>query len=377
MIELLPGFRVAADHVRRNLNDGTNVVVVRGEASDIDIGRQLVCQAGLEERAVCLTGDLDTVDSVTGVLGLLWDRFAPGDFDPTCGIHGLIESGCLAYQICFVDLHSSVATGAWLEVIAAYAGIAAIHEAIERPVFLLSIPYATCLVDSFGYSSSVLRILDWPSIVSETDASVFSQHLVVDSSGGFINRSLKANVITTVAGTDFELAEFLGDYNLESFDDLARIIVNYRGDRLSSHSYLDGDEGKSLPFSGYRRADGGIGRHILRFAVGASLEAELDNRIWQGQVQVLFPFIEAKRRHAIETHVDLLTVPHTRPDGVSVSQVSDFEFGDLIFQLRSKLALRSIRESDRLHFLRQIRNSLAHFRPVSFRELTSNRQWLE
>lgn len=91
---------------------------------------------------------------------------------------------------------------------------------------------------------------------------------------------------------------------------------------------------------------------------------ELHRRIWASQLSVLFPWIEGHRQRLIERHRKHLYLDeHLKALGVHV--VEDIELGGLRRQLGRVLARD---EADQLAALANLRNHLAHRKPIAARD---------
>lgn len=99
--------------------------------------------------------------------------------------------------------------------------------------------------------------------------------------------------------------------------------------------------------------------------------AELQHRLWVGQIQTLFPKIELERQRLIAkwySEIDnALSQNSVQQFGVTLTDPTDVELGTLSFMMSCKVAgdLRMLyipedRDRDRIHFLHDCRNKLAH-----------------
>lgn len=91
-------------------------------------------------------------------------------------------------------------------------------------------------------------------------------------------------------------------------------------------------------------------------------------RVWQGQVRVLYPFIEEQRVRLVPEVGGFLRFPLETTYG-PVDRAIDLEIGQLVYFLRGhRLPDLTWRQ---LLVLCNMRHSLAHLRPVEFRDLMS------
>jgi hypothetical protein len=90
---------------------------------------------------------------------------------------------------------------------------------------------------------------------------------------------------------------------------------------------------------------------------------EIRRRIWSGQVGVLLPFVEERRRDVVNGIAKLLKVPYTTRDGFVITDVNRLEINHVLHQIGTN----GLRIPSSLHrfisSLTRIRNSLSHFEP--------------
>jgi|GEM_PF-3428183 len=377
MIELLPGFRVAADRVRGQIEDGISTLIIRGEVSDDRIAEAVIGSTGLKNSCFLLREDVEDREGLSDfVTTTLVSNLGDGELRKGLSVDGILESGILEYRRIVADSFGIRSATAWIDFFAEFGRLGQRIAPALRPVFLVSLPFEVSLRGTVPLSTNIVRVLDWRSVFSEADASVAGAHLVAESPGNAIERALKSSVISAIAGVDFGLAEFLGDYGIESFDKVHRLLDQHRQLNHDAHPYLYGESFSEVERGGYRLNDGSFARHIHAYGSAAVSQKEVERRLWHAQIKVLFPFLEVRRRKLIEENRERFTIPHTRQDGRRVDYVEDFEFGDMAHQLRHRTIGSFDRTIEQIEFLRETRNNLAHFRPVSFQNLVENRRWL-
>jgi hypothetical protein len=376
MIELLPGFRITADRVRGQLEDGVSVLVTRGEVSDDRIAESIVHLMGLEHSSVFLREEIEPQGGASGVAKYIASLLDDSDSPRGFSVGGILESGLLEYRTIVADSFDLGSAKAWIDFMEEFGQLGPRIDPSRRPVFLVSLPFEVLLQFSLPRATNIMRVLDWRSVFSEADATVAAMHLIAESSGTAIERALKSSVISAIAGVDFGLAQFLGEYGIESFDEMYRLIDQHRQRNMDDYPYLSGNSLSQAEQGGYRLNDGSFARHIYAYGAASEIQKEIDRRLWHAEIKVLFPFLEAKRRKLIEENHARFSVPHLRPGGETVDNVGDLEFGDMAHQLRQRRVGYFDRTIEQVEFLRETRNRLAHFRPVSFQCLVENRQWL-
>jgi hypothetical protein len=376
MIELLPGFRVAADRVRGQMDDGVSTLIVRGESCDDPIASSVLRLFDLESHGVFVADSINPELGAAGLIASLVSKLDVVDGHGIRSVDTLLESQILEYRIVVADVVDVHTSHVWIDLLAEFGQLGSRVEPVRRPVFLVSVPFEASMSNPARASTSIVRLQPWRSIFSEADAIVAAAHLAAESPGSAIERALKSSVISAIAGVDLSLARFLGDYNIESFDKIAQLLDKHCRDNRLFHPYMEGGPAYATLNGGFRQSDGTYARHIHTLGSDSERDAEIKRRLWHAQVRILYPFLELKRRSLLDDNRARLSIPHRRPDGKSIEAVEDLEFGDIVHQLRYRNRDSLDSTIEQLDFLRETRNSLAHFQPVTFQFLLENRRWL-
>ena len=104
--------------------------------------------------------------------------------------------------------------------------------------------------------------------------------------------------------------------------------------------------------------------HLFSFFRSGELQ-EIEARLWKAQVQVLFPLIEIERVSIIEKYrgilQDTLDNNYVEQYKKQLTSPVEIEFGTLCYMIASGMLYISDKsDRDRIHFLHDIRNDLAH-----------------
>jgi len=144
--------------------------------------------------------------------------------------------------------------------------------------------------------------------------------------------------------------------------DLART----RGWVVSTHEEVPGNA-----WNGIRHRFEGVDIFHSAWLAAKGDRNALAARIWEGQVEALFPLLESWRQLLIQRYKGLLSLPWPTDRG-EIRDARDLEFGHLVRQLgRHKTG--ALREAvDVIGWLRDIRNHLAHFEPIPVRLLSDS-----
>ena len=168
-----------------------------------------------------------------------------------------------------------------------------------------------------------------------------------------------------LAGFDPRLAERLANLGLNELTNPLRLLQDFAEER----GWREEDTANPTWHSGMVDRLGTNDRvHLAaQVLVSDSAQRHIDARLWQGQVALLFPLIEQKRRQILSTYRRLLWVPFDKGDGTSITVVEDLEITHLHYQLRNRV---SPGVETQLRRLRDARNSLSHLDVVNAEDLS-------
>lgn len=99
--------------------------------------------------------------------------------------------------------------------------------------------------------------------------------------------------------------------------------------------------------------------------LAAHAPAQLRQRVWRGQVSILFPWLAIALRKFLDKNEPRLPSRIPAYNSEDMIERDDFEWGDIIYILGSRGAHLEVACADRM---RRIRNALAHQRPLSWQE---------
>ena len=213
-----------------------------------------------------------------------------------------------------------------------------------------------------------MEFIDFSECVSSYDVQLFNSFVLDDEECTSYKSDVWKKYISATAAmvcnVDAEVSEFLlreGDFRTESaIDGIARIA--------------------EMPEFSRRGTEGS--EHVLRLYRNDKM-AELNHRVWASQVQVLFPIIEMERIELIEKYRSAINTAlaenHIIQYGELISDPIDVELGSLCHMMSHRqdaymymLYIPDEEDRDRIRFLHECRNSLAHVSictPDQIREL--------
>jgi len=210
-----------------------------------------------------------------------------------------------------------------------------------------------------------LSLRTWDRCVSFTDAYLYAALLLQDRDIAPVARELMIAIIVRLGLSDTSTIECLAERNLGELLDPWEVLreIGVRAGWAGSEmpSWASGSsavvDGKEYVHSAWLVLHGG--------------EDQVRRRMWQAQIQVLFPFVEERRQELLESCKELLRVPFLTKNGHLISDVSDLEIGHIEYQLYEREAQLNLRQFAGL--LKGIRNDLSHLRLVSAATLRAQR----
>lgn len=203
----------------------------------------------------------------------------------------------------------------------------------------------TCEEPEVGHGKR-LEVIKYNNAVSKYDVQLFNSLILGNETAGKLNDAWKvyaAAITSHLCGTDAEVAqEFLLCHDFKH-DEPITTIAKFA---------------ESKDFA--RR---GSGDHVLSLYRNKNSLA-LKKRLWAGQIEVLFPIIERCRLDLVDELKDQLDreiISGITQFGCPVKKASDIEVGTLEYLCASRrIGIQDRKTRDRVHLLRDCRNSLAH-----------------
>lgn len=291
-------------------------------------------------------------------LDWLWEEFVFADDHPgrTRSVEQLLDREELGGMVVWVDgLRSTCARTlpAFLERFSqALNGIVV----FKRFQLCCVVP----LSSACSFSASVCcAVIDSTGYVGTIDALTFATTLIEDRGFGVLEARVAASVVANLALWDDELAAALAQEAIETIlspmEWLKRWcrMKGWAGD-LTSNDLKH--KGLLTVFDSEPRVHSAIA--AIRNETG-----EIDARVWRGQASVLLPFIEERRRDLLELLSDVIALPF-RTQYREILNVKDLEIGHLHSMFGRGYRIDTNVQA-LIRVLRDMRNKLAHFSPVS------------
>lgn len=212
---------------------------------------------------------------------------------------------------------------------------------------------------------TALRAHRWGDGLSRLDVMFHLDRRCPRSDTDRVLRQVTLAVAAELAGTDIRLGARLAADGPAFFADYAKRLTQYAAEHgwtatsVQSASWGDGV---------YEVLDGETRVHSAALAAAERWD-EVDRRVWQGQVRVLYPFIEEQRVKLIPAVAASLRFPIVTEYGERINRAIDLEIGPLMYHLKSQRIPQ--RTWNQLSLLRGMRHALAHLRPVDIDDLRS------
>lgn len=264
----------------------------------------------------------------------------------------IVEHQVLKNRILWVKGMDEKAAQSWVEFCQGYSSFSA-----QNGLFVLETHAKLNMPDS-----KTIRVIDCVKRLSDYDVQQFNS-LILDENPN-LSSTWKRYISTSAAvvcGIDAEVSELLlrlVDYRSETaVDGLQKVHEMGDFDRRGT------EPSSNHPLWHYRNHN----------------TAELLHKIWTAQIQVLFPLIELERQNIIEKYQDLIKAALENYSilqyGEVLSNPMEVELGTLCYMMSSggsyqKLSIPDSTDRERIRFLHNCRNKLAHMDCCSPVEIT-------
>ena len=211
--------------------------------------------------------------------------------------------------------------------------------------------------------SLLLSVRDWQDTVDRLDMLLYCRQNASfpDAASSPLQGKLALELAAGLALWDRNLADYLLVRPLHELMDPAGLLAKF-AETLGW--------GETVPASW---SAGTMNRFENRnelhsaYLAAAGRWQDIRRRVWQAQLNVLFPIIEDLRHRLIAEFSDILTVPYVDDRGNRIEDLRDFELRHIWYQLRSLPLDSSLLGG--IDNLRKLRNRLAHLDPIRGDEL--------
>jgi hypothetical protein len=227
----------------------------------------------------------------------------------------------------------------------------------ERPVLLLFVRGVSA--KQLQLNGVALSLEIWTSVLSELDTLIYVDGLIRQAQKIIPHHKLIVRQITAIALWDLEFAEFLVDQPTHDLFNVYEIVkkgqeaLQTRGFVMSG-TWEDG---------GADKVDENELIHPFVLIDKQDPMDELNRRVWAAQAAELLPAIEMRRRAFLDSLRRYISCPFWLDSERKVTSLEELEIGSLAFAAHTHKAPREL--SDKIQWLANCRNSLAHLKPLN------------
>lgn len=342
----------------QDFHDGKNVVIGLPEHAPAQLTAAVRAQVTHTERrfweVLSLSGPLSARP-----LDLLFTRFgtnaAPGAVRNAAT---LVELSSLTAHLIWIEGMTTALWPAWRSFLTEYAHVCRSQPQAIRPVFGVSVVGA--LAPNMPASDTCLSTHQWQGAVDQLDMLLYASSIFPNRRIAATQRRVVIAMVAALALWDPDVCDCLiraSPHDLARPAAVLRDLAGRRGWTERRNPTLSWEHGTVAIIDGRKHV------HAALLALHDP-DKELQARIWRAQVGVIFPLVEEKRRDLIATLRPMLGVPFATSFGI-VEDLCDLEIGHIESQLIASGVPIAPGTRQLIQRLRQIRNALSHFEPVS------------
>jgi hypothetical protein len=249
----------------------------------------------------------------------------------------------------------------WKTFLSEYESISRTLTSLTRTVFVVKLIGPNAL--NPPEPEHLLSIRCYDGFVEKIDMLLYAATVHANRSMGKIQKQLSMSLCTELSQWDIQLSDELAKLPFMSLLDPRPMLSLLAKD-------MEWDAIPELVDRDVLWAEGIVheidGRDVFHSAylIGRSGDRDLNQRLWQAELAVLYPLIEEKRQSIIDELNGALVMPYIGPNGETIDNVKDLEIGHLhaMLQMKSSKYLQNYRKQ--VGKLRILRNALAHLECV-------------
>ena len=254
----------------------------------------------------------------------------------------------------------------WKAFLESYQHVCHARSILERTLFC--IPLVGDVGTDLPKDDVCLSKHIWKDCIDQFDMLLFLSRIFRDQNMPRIRKRIAISIAVELAQWDPSLGEVLSNESLESILTPEPVLHDFAASRGWTEDFC---QKASFSNGMLNRCDGEQRLHSAAVVVRGD-QAEIERRIWSGQVGIVFPFVEEKRRQIIQTLQGVLKVPYTTRFGERIVDVRELEIGHIESQLSCNAPMRGSLLFRQVQKLREARNSLSHLETLSVEFLLSD-----
>lgn len=364
----LPGPSAWLESLLRALRAGHNLIIRLPDYSPLGLREAL-------ERQVTTGGSWRWTPIQLGIsttlkndpAQFLWQRFGGEK------THVLIDSVTLARSkhlldyIIWLEGFTQDSWCDWQKFLFAYSDACRERDPVDRGLFV-----ACCdgmIGKDIKNGDAALSVHTFYGATNSLDMSLWVANLLQGRHLDPLEIRLRTAVIVELAGCDSDIAQALVALDLDKlFDPWSHLasIGNSRHWSVQDPSVLSDYSGMIHLIDGHPH----INSSLLAIN-GSEGTTEIRRRIWQGQVSILFPFLEQERISLLNRLKPLLRIPFSTKFG-EVNDIWELELMHILQQVKQRVK-SDLRQ--RLQNLVDMRNALAHLDLVTSQQVKVAMAW--
>lgn len=354
----LPGPSSFLDLIEDDLRCGCNIIIVSPRISPSGL-ESAICDRIIKSDArslhsVRIGKDAKSADPVEYLHDLFSIQLARG-ISPSAGT--LVESELFQDRILWIDGVTSSEWNRWERFLMLYQRSCQVVPEHKRALICLQLIGPN--IPKLPNEDVGLKIRKWTGVTDRLDMQMFVACKFRNSTLPHFQRHLAVSVITELAGTDPHLGQFLIDSELVQILEPVDLLAQYWSVRTNDS--IDAAVKPSWEHGTLDRLEGKLQAHSSYLAASKQY-SEIDSRVWRGQIGVLMPLLEEARSRVIQ-RFGLQLKPHLRKLDRPIDKLGQLEIGQILFLARkARLPIKEIRAIEQLA---NMRNCLAHLRPIS------------
>ena len=361
----LPGPSRFVTTIAQELRDGRSVVLCLPD--QFPNGFVGMLQAALSDGMRDQWYRLEVDSESCAPIDLLYARFIP-DCSPQeiRNVANLIAHDLFSGRLVWLDRMTSQAWPAWKRFLSDYEHACRSASLLERTLFCVPL-FGELSLDPPAEDVCLAKHC-WRGVVDYTDILLFSSSSFQFRRETLLVKRVAVFVAAGLALWDPEVVERLARARIDDILNPIGILCRIAKDRgwsdsVSSHRGTPWHRGWSDLFEGRERL------HSAILASRGSRD-EIQRRIWNAEVSVMFPFVEEQRQDMLDRLRGFLQVPFKTRFGDVIDDVRDLEIGHIEAQLRNAGANADSELLRLAQRLREVRNRLAHLETLPLDLLT-------
>ncbi|QDT70351.1 hypothetical protein MalM25_32990 [Planctomycetes bacterium MalM25] len=293
-------------------------------------------------------------EDLYAIVDLLARRLLPeAARESSCDIGSFVES--LGDKVVWIEIDCVNRWSHWLELIEGLrTELHRLHEA-DRPAFCFHAgPSLSVPSEEIGVSIHRFR-----GVLSRTDVTTAvreHRRAARPSAATCLAEETAVAVAAILAGADYRLAEHLAALDLRDLLEPLAALNAY----AAGQPWLGGTDEPDWARGTLDTIGGESVVHSAHPSI-AGRPQHIGRLVWEGQLGVLFPYLEKRRLALLEIVGPQLRLPVETPAGV-VTDPLDLELGPLVYHLKGRGVPRGV--WNELVTLRNVRHLLAHVEVV-------------